>query len=464
MASRRAVGSLIGIGFLLMIIAVGVSYYTLWEGVDRRSDDILQDMMQQDKNAADENLDIQYVELTVGNSLNLTIKNTGNIISQLEWIGVFDTSLNKEAYYRVDTSLNPLETQKDIGNTSITMNPANIYIIQVLTKLGNMYYGQYPMPVTPGGGGGGGGDINTTVLYYSEYSEADLRPDTEVGTHSFFSTMKTGPNGLVNNITEALPVLTPVPTTLMSQSFEGAWLPTGWTAPAPGGNRWNKESDQIHDGAFSADYDGVGGASTGNLISPVIVTSGGPSFTIDFWYRVSTNVGPDELLLEFWDGANWDIIADLSAGAENTWLNYNLATSDPQYLSAVFQFRFRATGIANGQSIWIDQITLNSVATPPTTNYWLDLEVLWIGLPQKTYEYLLIYGEAQDAEALRVDVWNGVQWVTIISDIQPGWNTVDITAYHTGSIFNIRFRDTLRDPDITQSSWIIDAMYLNLFD
>lgn len=337
-------------------------------------------------------------------------------------MGVFDDTLNQKNYYKVETSLNPSETKIEIGNTSITMNPVNTYTIQVLTRLGNIYYAEYPMPPPPDTGGGGGGDINTTVLYYSEYSEADLRPDTAIGSHSFFSAMKTGPNGLTNNITEALPVTTPVLKTLLSQSFEGTWVPTGWTE-VPGGNRCNKESDQVYSGAFSADYDGVGGGSTGSLISPVINTAGGASFTIDFWYQVSTNVGPNELFLEFWDGANWDIIADLCAGAENTWLNYNLETSDPQYLSASFQFRYRATGIANGQSVWIDLITLNSISSPPATNYYLDLEVLWIGLPQKTYEYLMIYGEAQDAEAMRVDVWDGSQWVTLIPDLQPGWNT-----------------------------------------
>jgi hypothetical protein len=445
-----------------MIIAVGISYYNVRTRVESRSSDILQLMTTQDMEAADENLVIQYVALTGGNSLNLTIKNTGSILSQLEWIGVFDDTLNTKAYYKVDTSISPLETQIDIGNASIAMNPANMYTIQVLTRLGNIYYGEYPMPVTPGGGGGGGG-VNTTVLYYSEYAEVDLHPDTAVGTHSFFSAMKTGPNGLTNNITEALPVLTPVPTTLISESFEGVWLPTGWTE-VPGGNRWNKESDQVYSGAFSADYDGVGGGSTGSLISPVINTAGGTSFTIDFWYRTSTGVGPNEYLLEFWDGAVWNTIADLSAGAQNTWLHYTLETTDPQYLSASFQIRWRATGIANGQSVWLDLLAINSVSAPPSTNYWLDLEVMWIGLPQKTYEYLMIYGDAQDAEALRVDVWFGGQWVTIIPDIQPGWNTVDITPYLTGSVFNIRFRDTLRDPDTTQSRWIIDAMYLNLFN
>lgn len=135
-----------------MIIAVGVNYYNLRTNVERQSNAIIQDMAEFDQQAADESLTIQYVELTPGNSLNLTVKNTGNIISQLEWIGVFDTTLNKEAYYRVDTSLNPLETEKDIGNTSIVMNPVNTYTIQVLTRLGNSYYSEYPMPVTPGTG------------------------------------------------------------------------------------------------------------------------------------------------------------------------------------------------------------------------------------------------------------------------------------------------------------------------
>jgi hypothetical protein len=124
-ASRRAVGSLIGIGFLLMILAVGVSYYDARSRVENRSNEILQNMMEQDRGAADETLEIQNVALTAGNSLNLTIKNTGSILSQLDWIGVFDDTLNKKTYYKVDTSLNPIETQTAIGNTSITMNPAN---------------------------------------------------------------------------------------------------------------------------------------------------------------------------------------------------------------------------------------------------------------------------------------------------------------------------------------------------
>ena len=201
MASRRAVGSLIGIGFLPMIIAVGVSYYNLRTGVERQSNVIIQDMSEFDQQAADETLTIQYVELTPGNSLNLTVKNTGNIVSQLEWIGVFDTTLNKEAYYRVDTSLSPLETEKDIGNTSIVMNPANIYTIQILTRLGNIYYAEYPIPVTPGTGGNG----NFSSQYYTDYQSVDNHPEIAVGTHSFFAAMKGQPDGVMNTLTEGFP-------------------------------------------------------------------------------------------------------------------------------------------------------------------------------------------------------------------------------------------------------------------
>ncbi len=163
MRSRRAVGSLIGIGFLLMILAVGFSYYEVVNRIERSSDGILLEMAALDRAAADEDLDIQRVRLTGGNSLNLTIKNTGDILAELEWIGVFDDTSNTQDYYRVSESLNPTENQTDIGNATIVMNPLNEYTIQVLTKFWNIYYGEYPEPVVSGGGSGSGGE---TQFFY----------------------------------------------------------------------------------------------------------------------------------------------------------------------------------------------------------------------------------------------------------------------------------------------------------
>lgn len=442
-----------------MIIAVGVSYYNLRAGVERQSDAIIQDMSQFDQESADETLSIQYVELTPGNSLNLTIKNTGNIISQLEWIGVFDTTLNKEAYYKVDTSLNPLETEKDVGNTSIVMNPANTYTILVVTRLGNIYYTEYPMPVTPGGGGG-----NYSSQYYTDYTSVDNHPETEVGTHSFFAAMKGQPDGLMNVLTEAFPpAVAATNTTLINyESFEGVYPPANWDENPPG-NRWAAESNQAYDGSFSADFDGQANGRSGELHSPVFDCSDAAAIYIDFWYYDDAlDVG--EFVLEYWDGANWDIIFDMSNGAEDTWLHYQEKITDPQYLIAEFEVRWSAVDVEGGETAYFDYVLLIKEVGSASTDYELDLEVEWTDLPQATYEYLSVYGGTQGTENLLVEVWDGIQYVTLISDVQPGWNSVDVSTYHTGSTFNIRFKDTTQIGDVVQESWEIDALYLNLWD
>ena len=462
MASRRAVGSLIGIGFLLMIIAVGVNYYNLRTNVERQSNTIIQDMAEFDQQAADEALTIQYAELTPGNSLNLTIKNTGSIISQLEWIGVFDTTLNKEAYFRVDTSLNPLEIEKDIGNASIVMNPANNYNIAVLTRLGNIYYSEYPIPVTPGTEGGGG---NFSSQYYTNYQSVDNHPETAVGTHSFFAAMKGQPNGVINTLIEGSPPAQAPNTTILInyESFEEVFPPLDWDENPPG-NRWAAETDQAYDGIYSADFDGQANGRSGELLSPVFDTSDASNITLDFWYQDS-NLDAGEFLLEFWDGANWDLIADLSNDPEDVWNNFRQSFTDPQYLIVDFQIRWRANDVeGGGETAYFDYVYLEKEVGLASTSYELDLEVEWTGLPQATYEYLSVYGGIQGAENLFVEVWDGSQYVTLIVDVQPGWNSVDVSTYHTNSTFNIRFKDATQLGDVVQENWEIDALFLNLWD
>lgn len=84
-----------------MILAVGFSYYEVVNRIERSSDGILREMASLDRAAADEDLEIQRVRLTGSNSLNLTIKNTGNILAKLEWIGIFDDTSNTQDYYKV---------------------------------------------------------------------------------------------------------------------------------------------------------------------------------------------------------------------------------------------------------------------------------------------------------------------------------------------------------------------------
>lgn len=457
MHSRRAVGSLIGIGFLLMIISLGISYYNVINRIESSSNNILQEMAELDKNTADENLEIQRVRLTTGNSLNLTIKNTGNIIAELTWIGVFDDTSNTQDYYSISTSLNPVETQIDIGNSSISVNPLNTYTIQILTKLGNIYYSEYPEPSTGGGSSGG----NTISPYYSDYKLSDLHGDTAIGAHSLFGAMKAGPDEVLDTLTEELLGSGETNQTLIdNESFEGTWRPSGWTE-TPGNSRWNREANVVYDGAWSADFDGAGGGISGNLESPILDCSDATFIYVNFWYY-DDDLEAGEFELEYFDGSSWDLIADLGTDIEYTWHNYQHNISDPQYQISNFQIRWSITTAQNGEKAYVDLV--NVIKTASQQNFELDLEVLWSDLPSFNNEYLLVYGATQGTEALQVDVWDGVQWVTVITDIQIGWNIVDVSTYLTGSTFSIRFKDNVQVSDATQDYWEIDALVLNLFD
>lgn len=453
--SRKAVGSLIGIGFLLMILAVGFSYYEVVNRIERSSDGILREMASLDRAAADEDLEIQRVRLTGSNSLNLTIKNTGDILAELEWIGIFDDTSNTQDYYRVSESLNPTEIQTEIGNSTIVMNPLNEYTIQVLTKLGNIYYGEYPEPVVTGGGSGSGGE---TQFFYVD-NIVDSQPPTAIGTHSLFSAMQAGPDGIMDVLTEGLVSGADVNTTLINvESFEGVWPPVGW---AETGN-WNQESLRANTGTNSADFDGQGGGASGDLDTVAVDCSGTSAIYIDFYYY-DENMDLGELLFYMWDGASWDLISDLTQDAEDVWNHYQLKVTDAQYFDATFKIRWSAVGLGGPEHGYIDDVTI--IKEIVASDYYdLDLEVSWSGLPSKANEWLSIYGGTLGAETIKVDYWDGGAWVNELPSLSPGWNNMDVSGILGSSSFIIRFVDTTGVGDVTQNSYEIDSVYLNLWD
>ena len=656
-----------------MILAVGFSFYEVINRIERSSDGILLEMAALDRAAADEDLDIQRVRLTAGNSLNLTIKNTGDILAELEWIGVFDDTSNTQDYYRVIASLNPTETQTDIGNVTIVMNPLNVYTIQVLTKLGNIYYGEYPEPVTSGGSGG-----NVTGPYYSDYEEADLHANTTVGTHTLFGAMKAGPDSIVNQITESavgsssivddyidntsdvdgIPDkgshfdfnlqkandgiydtlteedevfasgITLVDTatytvsgitlamakadlsglangdlvvihitmdndvlwttnaigwtrvdellTTAGNDMASAYLykfmtdvssePNNWiaigstpkaavaivtawrgvdsvayldasTTTTSGTNSGQPDSPDLttaNDGAMiivsyhgsdpgevldfvgvapsgfaTAGYDSVYGGSprnsvmmavgylekasagletigswqnTGGLsdsewharVFSLVPVSDTVNYELDLEVQFTSvntgydstviaikvgTMGAEDLVVSIYNSSWYPIFSDLTTG----WNNYTITGEAGLAETMTLRFLGGTESSDTTEDSWeIDAVLLSQSVSP--VYYELDLEVLWSGLPSFANEYLMVYGETQGVEALQLDVWDGGQWVTVVADIQAGWNAVDVSTYLTGSSFNIRFKDTLQVGDSTQENWEIDALVLNLFD
>jgi hypothetical protein len=171
----------------------------------------------------------------------------------------------------------------------------------------------------------------------------------------------------------------------------------------------------------------------------------------------------EDIIVQLWNNtaSEWNtLFSDLTA---SSWNNYTFTSGDTGFGSTTTIRFLGGTEIADGvQSSWdIDAVLLNQYNE---TNFELDLEVQFIGLPQKSNEYLSIFGGVQGSENLQVDVWNGTQYVTLISDIQFGWNHVDVSSYHTGPTFDLRLKDTLQVNDLVQDNWEIDALYLNLWD
>ena len=61
-------------------------------------------------------------------------------------------------------------------------------------------------------------------------------------------------------------------------------------------------------------------------------------------------------------------------------------------------------------------------------------------------------------EDILVDVWNGITWINLFTDLSSGWNSVDVSSFLTSSTFTIRFRDAV--DEASQDTWEIDAVFL----
>lgn len=106
---------------------------------------------------------------------------------------------------------------------------------------------------------------------------------------------------------------------------------------------------------------------------------------------------------------------------------------------------------------------LGTIALKPQVNYQLDLEAQWVDAKyEQQNKELCIKTGTLNSENLKVDVWSGSSWITIINALTANsWNNVSVSTYLTSSTFTIRFIDTTTSNDTTQSSWQIDCVLLH---
>lgn len=446
---RRGVSTLIGVAFFLLIFMTGFAYYALMLQAGQRYDVVVQEMSEFDRRTLSEFVTITSVTRTLLNEINVTVRNDGASAVHLVLLGVHNDANNTQEYFDIDFYVKPAETLSDIRNTTIKVYDDQQLEIRLITEQGNVISATYARAP----------DVH--VSYYG-HASVDENPPSAKGSHSYYSAQQGGPDGILDMLTEENTATTTQNVSLIDQeSFEGAWLPAGWSED-PAGNNWNRESQQSYDGSYSADFDGFLFPASGNLQTPVLDASGAFAIYIDFWY-MDDDLDAGEFLLEYYNGVGWNQIADLGSTAnEDQWLNYVAKVTDSQYFVSDFRVRWAAVSVGNGEHAYTDLV--NVVMETAASQFELDLEVKWTDVDfDEDNEWLCIYAGNQGAENLVVDVWDGGGWVTVIGDVVSGWNNVDVSLYLTSPTFYIRFRDEVPVSDGVEDSWEIDVVFLQVW-
>jgi hypothetical protein len=297
----------------------------------------------------------------------------------------------------------------------------------------------------------------TVASYFVDNDLSDVDSSPDKGTQSNFTAQKYGPDSIYDALTEENTAIMSNITLINAESFEGTWPPLGWIE----NSFWNRESDQAYDGTYSADFDGGFGRS-GDLTTLDLDTSNATAIYVDFWYR-DDGCESNEFVLQYYDGASWDIVADLGeTSLEDQWLHYQETVTDGQYFKSDFKVQWSANTNFNDDDSYVDLVTVTKETGQ--TNYEFDLEVQWTNVSyDEANELLCIYGGTMSGENITVDVWTGSTWVNLFSDLSSGWNNVSVASHLDSSIFTIRFKGVTETSDSIQDSWNIDVALLRVW-
>ncbi len=157
---------------------------------------------------------------------------------------------------------------------------------------------------------------------------------------------------------------TPLIDELLNESFEGAWLPTGWTQNYVSGiTDWTQSSSDAHTGTYSARfyYDTQRHDST-ELITPSMDLSSYPTATLEFWHHQEEWLGDQDTLEVYYSddgGGSWTLLAGYYNDIP-TWIFESIPLIS---LSATYSIKF--LGIENyGHGVYLDDVRVWAPAAP----------------------------------------------------------------------------------------------------
>jgi hypothetical protein len=280
---------------------------------------------------------------------------------------------------------------------------------------------------------------NATVpptQYYvdSNSSDVDLLPNK--GTHSNFTAMQYGPDGITDTLTEAVTTPGVAERWVSPLQYEGS----GWTNP-------------------SYAYDNATGTSASISISSnswsaylILDTSAVTCHSIRYYVgRSQSQV--DRVQIGIYDGS-WTTVYD-GGGTWDAWTNVTFVERSVTKM----RFRFYNNHDSQSRSAYVYEAQFLQSGTPQ--NCELDVEVQWTNVNYTTpNQWLCIYGGTMAPEDVRVDVRNGSTWRNLFTDLMSGWNNISVSQYLDSSTFTIRFKGGSETSDTVQNNWQIDTAVL----
>jgi hypothetical protein len=294
-------------------------------------------------------------------------------------------------------------------------------------------------------------------------SNVDSSPDK--GTQSNFAAQQSAPDSIYDTLTEVDFGSGMTTTTLLDESFDTTWYPTGWSV---GGSCWTRSSSNKQDGSYSALWNGISYYRSGSMTTPNLNCADADEIIVDFWYY-DAGCEPNEFEVEFYDGVGWNPwtevydIGGTPLSSEGQWLHFQHTYTDPQFFRSDFKIRFSAATNENNDDAYIDWMTVQKVVDG--TSYQLDLEEQWTNVNfTDPDQNLCIKAGSLGTENLLVDAWDddASNWVNVatLTGLVNGWKNVSVAPYITSSTFTIRFRGSSDSLDSHQDSWNIDSVLL----
>ena len=147
---------------------------------------------------------------------------------------------------------------------------------------------------------------------------------------------------------------------LLENDFEGNNWNENWTGD------WIQSSQKQHNGSYSAKANRY---HDGYFTTDDLDASGAASITVDFWFRKQLTDVENDILLYYFDGTEYNRIADLDTfGEDYEWLHYTHTITDSNYFNENFKVRLDAHNLSS--SYWYDyeKVYLDDIIIKATKN------------------------------------------------------------------------------------------------